>query len=71
MFYASQEGTYYRFTRKRLPSSERLEETRGGSMSIQPRFKKPVVATVIPFSGSRMMSPEKAAEYTNECIDTI
>lgn len=40
-------------------------------MSLQARFKKPVVASVVPFSGARMMSPEKAAEYIDQCIDYV
>ncbi len=40
-------------------------------MSLQSRFKKPAVANVIPFSGPRLMSPEKAAEYIGRSLDVM
>jgi excisionase family DNA binding protein len=40
-------------------------------MSIQSRFKKPVIANVVPFSGPRMMSPEDAAKYIGHSIDLV
>jgi excisionase family DNA binding protein len=41
-------------------------------MTLQNRFKKPaVVSNTIPFSGPRMMSPEKAAEYIAVSVDLI
>jgi excisionase family DNA binding protein len=42
-------------------------------MSLQSRYKKPQPKTpsAIPFSGPRMMSPEKAAEYIAVSIDIV
>jgi excisionase family DNA binding protein len=43
-------------------------------MSLQARFKKssaPASPCTAPFCGPRMMSPEKAAEYINVCIDRM
>jgi excisionase family DNA binding protein len=40
-------------------------------MSLQARFKKPVIATVIPFSGARLMSPEDAAKYIGHSVDLV
>jgi excisionase family DNA binding protein len=40
-------------------------------MSLQSRFKKPAIANVVPFSGARMMSPEKAAAYIDQCVDYV
>ena len=41
-------------------------------MSLQARFKKPPVPqTIIQFSGARLMSPEKAAEYIDRSVDLV
>ncbi len=40
-------------------------------MSLQSRFKKPAIANVVPFSGPRLMSPEKAAEYIGHSVDLV
>ncbi len=40
-------------------------------MSLQARFKKPAIANVVPFSGPRLMSPEKAAEYISRSLDVM
>ncbi len=41
-------------------------------MSIQHRFKKPIVSSaVIPFVGPRMLSIEKAAEYICVSVDVM
>ena len=39
-------------------------------MSLQARFKKPVV-NAVPFIGPRLMSPDKAAEYIDVSIDIM
>ena len=40
-------------------------------MSLQSRFKKPAVTTVVPFVGPRMFSIEKAAAYIRVSVDVM
>jgi excisionase family DNA binding protein len=40
-------------------------------MSLQTRFKKPLMTPCAPFSGNRMMSPKAAAAYINVSIDVM
>ena len=42
-------------------------------MSLQSRFKKPVVPspTVIPFAGPRLLTLKQAAEYINHSVDLV